>query len=324
VYFEAYGDGSEFIMRDNAEISGNKIQGAASEGGGVYIKDNGDPFNRDAELIHFEMYGKARIANNTAGVYERGYSSGGGVYIGSGNMIMHDNSKVSGNTAQGATGRPAEGGGVYVASGDAARNAALVMSDNSIIEGNQCIAVTESAKPGIGSGVVIEDDWTNNANGKIKLMLSGSARIPPAGESSTMYYNTIPLDDTTNSILVHFYKAQNNPSGNDDPAKAADPYISISDGWRPSGILIDAAADTASPDKDTQLSCIDIEKVEHNRRRVLARYKDGTGDIPQNTINAFRLNKAWKVISIDTKPPEAPTSLADKWKIDNEGYLVER
>jgi len=320
VYFNAYGGGSEFIMRGSAEISGNKVQGSNSQGGGVYINDQGNSSDWTAPLMCLEMYDSAKITNNTAAVYAQGSCSGGGVYINFGSMIMNGASEVSGNEAQSATGAPAKGGGVYLSYADAAvskRNASLVMNDNSVIKENRCTALTEAAKPGIGSGVFIDGNGWFSANGKIKLLLSGSAGIPEAPVGTTAG------DD--NSVMVHLWKAPNNPGGEDDPELAVDPYISIGEDWNHSPILIDIAADTSSPDSVTKLSCIDIETVEHNRRRLLAMYKDDAWqeNIPQNIINAFTLKRSWKIIPINTEQAVEPAQLADKWKIDSEGYLAE-
>jgi len=311
VYFMGKYDGSKIIMNDNAEISGNKIIGSTGRGGGVFLSNNfsgaGDPQKR----VTLEMHGSARISNNSAGVYAQGYCEGGGLYVEYANLTMDGSSRVSGNTAQSITQAPAKGGGVFLYSAESNGIASLVMRDNSVIRDNMCIAVGESAKPGIGSGVFI--DGRNDAggsSGSINILLSGRASIPGAAETSTYYYNdTTPLDDTTNSVLVHLYARD----------KEADPYISISDNWQPSGIIIDAAANNSSG-----TTAIDITNVNKNRRRILARYQDEEwqDEVPQNIINAFKLRYFWKIVNSLTDDPNPPTSLSDNWKIDGEGCLV--
>ena len=84
--------GGELVMNTGAKITGNRITGTTSSGGGVYVASSGT----------FTMSG-GEISDNTA------YLGGGGVYVGSNGAFTMSGGEISGNTAY-------EGGGVHVGS----------------------------------------------------------------------------------------------------------------------------------------------------------------------------------------------------------------
>jgi len=121
-------------------------------------------------------------------------------------------------------------------------------------------------------------------------------------------------------VFLHFYRAINNPGGLEN-IEPADPYISISEDWQPSNILIDAAADHS----DNSVG-IDLSQVQHNRRHALIMYNgnEWTDEaINQNIIDVFKLHYFWTIVRNGTATNQ-PASLSDNWKIDTEGYLVSK
>jgi len=320
IYLQGTGDYSLIIMRDNAEISGNTAMGSSSQGGGVYMEDKGSC------TILLEMYDNAKITGNQANVYTSGSSQGGGVYVTSGNIIMDGDSEISGNTAQGATGSSAMGGGVYLDTcdalptiGDICKNASLTMRGNSVIKNNQCIAVTESAYPGIGGAVAILGSWYNAGNDMVKLLLEDNAMIPPASPSTANW-----LNDTTNSVMLVFAQW----SSTDPP----DPYISVSENWRPSEVIVDFCAHGQVGGKVGD-NALDLSELNQQRRRTLG-LLDGTWqteeeaawqtEIDSRFIEAFTLRYFWNVIGTHGTSMDPDTTELNNWYIDSEGYLAPR
>ncbi len=116
VYVEESGN---FIMKNDASVTANKIEYGSTAGAGVYV--NGGTF---------EMHDNASVTGNEAS--NRDGSSGCGVYVSGGKFEMNDNASVSGNTATYGT---LSGGGVYVKSGTFTMNGNASVTDNTADQG---------------------------------------------------------------------------------------------------------------------------------------------------------------------------------------------
>jgi hypothetical protein len=118
-----FGNGSTFIMEDNASVFNNEIFGGS--GGGVNVSSGST----------FTMRGNASVHGNIATLNAGfGGGEGGGVTV-SGTFIMEDYASVYGNTATGSIidgiTRGGQGGGVYVRG-----NGTFIMRNSALLYGN--------------------------------------------------------------------------------------------------------------------------------------------------------------------------------------------
>ena len=151
VYVEASGN---FIMNNDASVTGNTMGYGSTGGGGVYV--NGGTF---------EMHNNASVTNNTANNSKGSF--GGGVYVNGGTFKMHNNASVTGNTATNGT---LNGAGVYVSGSG---NDTFTMNDNASVTGNTTTGDKDDDN-GYGGGVYV-NSGTFNMNGSASITKNNTA-----------------------------------------------------------------------------------------------------------------------------------------------------
>ena len=140
-------NGGTFTMNDNASVTGNKAKNGTLNGGGVYV--NGGTFNMNDGAI------RGNAATN----------NGGGVYVNRGTFNMNDGA-ISGNEA--TNNKPTNttyGGGVYVNGGTFTMNGNASIKSNTAKNGGGVYASAgtfnmngnASIKSNTGNGVCVSD-----------------------------------------------------------------------------------------------------------------------------------------------------------------------
>ena len=162
-------NGGTFTMNDNASVTGNKAKNGTLNGGGVYVSGNGTfTMNNNASVTG------NKTANNNATL------NGGGVYVNGGTFNMNDGA-IRGNAATN------NGGGVYVNGGT------FTMNGNASIKSN-------TAKNG-GGVYASAGTFNMNGNASIKsntgngLCVSDTARFT-VSDTPTVTENTMNGNDS--------------------------------------------------------------------------------------------------------------------------------
>jgi predicted outer membrane repeat protein len=125
-----YASYGTLTMRDNAEVSGNRVTGDYASGGGIGT----------GYYTTIAMQDHAKVSGNTA---SGDYATGGGMYaFYHAGFTMRDNAEISGNTA---TGDHASGGGLAVV------GQILTMTGNTAIKNN-----TAAGAESYGGGVLLK------------------------------------------------------------------------------------------------------------------------------------------------------------------------
>ena len=140
-------NGGTFTMNDNASVTGNKAKNGTLNGGGVYVSGNGTfTMNNNASVTG------NKTANNNATL------NGGGVYVNGGTFNMNDGA-IRGNAATN------NGGGVYVNGGTFTMNGNASIKSNTAKNGGGVYASAgtfnmngnASIKSNTGNGVCVSD-----------------------------------------------------------------------------------------------------------------------------------------------------------------------
>ena len=171
-------NGGTFTMNDNASVTGNKAKNGTLNGGGVYVSGNGT----------FEMNNNASVTGNKT-ANNNATLNGGGVYVNGGTFNMNDGA-IRGNAATN------NGGGVYV-------NRGTFNMNDGAISGNEATN-NKPTNTTYGGGVYVNGGtFTMNGNASIKsnTAKNGGGVYASAG-TFNMNGNASIKSNTGNGVCV--------------------------------------------------------------------------------------------------------------------------